>query len=65
LLRSDPERRARVTPWRDKDLGVMELGVKGIHVGKALRISGQSVTRCIDRGRNLFDKGHDVYQYLQ
>ena len=46
-------------------LGVMELGVKGIHVGKALRISGQSVSRCIDRGRNLLDKGHDVYQYLQ
>ena len=46
-------------------LGVMELGVKGIHVGKALRISGQSVSRCIDRGRILLDKGQDVYQYLQ
>ncbi|MBC8462491.1 MAG: hypothetical protein H8D67_31355 [Deltaproteobacteria bacterium] len=34
-------------------LAVMELDVKGIHVGKALKISGQSVSRCIDRGRNL------------
>jgi hypothetical protein len=31
----------------------MELDVKGIHVGKALKISGQSVSRCIDRGKNL------------
>ena len=46
-------------------LGVMELGVKGMQVAKSLKISGQSVTRCIDRGRNLIDKGHDVYQYLQ
>ena len=46
-------------------LGVMELGVKGIQVARELNISGQSVTRCIDRGRNLLDKGHDVYQYLQ
>ena len=34
-------------------LAVMELDFKGIHVGKALKISGQSVSRCIDRGRNL------------
>lgn len=46
-------------------LGVMELGVNGIQVGRALKISGQSVSRCIDRGRNLLDKGHDVYQYIQ
>jgi hypothetical protein len=30
-------------------LGVMELGVKGIHVGRALKISGQSVSRCLPR----------------
>jgi len=46
-------------------LGVMELGLKGTHVGRALRISGQSVSRCLDRGRNLIDKGYDLYQYLQ
>ncbi len=46
-------------------LAVMELDVKGIHVGKALKISGQNVSRCIDCGRNLLDKGINVYQYLQ
>jgi len=46
-------------------LAVMELGVKGVHVGKVLKISGQSVSRCIERGRNLLDKESDLYQYLQ
>jgi len=46
-------------------LGVMELDLKGVHVGKILRISGQSVSRCIDRGKYLLDNGQHVYQYLQ
>jgi hypothetical protein len=43
----------------------MELDVKGIHVGKALKISGESVSRCIDCGRSFVEKGKNVYQYLQ
>jgi putative transposase len=45
-------------------LAVREMNLKGIQVAKALQISGQSVSRCTDRGRDLFDKGENLYQYL-
>ena len=43
---------------------IYELGYKGAEVGRALKISAPSVSKCIERGKNLVDTDPEVYQKL-
>jgi len=46
-------------------LAAMELRYSGVEIARALRLSGKSVSRCIERGKFLVDNHQRIYQYLQ
>ena len=43
---------------------IYELGHKGADVSRALKISAPSVSKCIERGKDLVDTDPEVYQKL-
>jgi len=47
--------RAIVSYW-----AVREMGYPGIEIGRILNLTGPAVTRCVERGKNIFDENEEL-----
>ena len=46
-------------------LAAIELGYTGVKIADTLRLSGKSVSRCIERGKKIVDNDRRILDYLQ
>ena len=46
-------------------LGAIELGYTGVKIAEALRLSEKSVSRCIEKGKQILDNDQRILDYLR